>query len=172
MSGVKQKKKQLPVSAQWKCGGLEMARGPHIDTPSVLVSSGSFREGKWKEVPAHVWTCSPGRSESLRRWSHSPAQPNCRADGRVSSPRADRKSPPGDPASLPGMAQAKIQARMTDVTTAKFSRSLSMADRSGRLLESLDQLEMRCSIRSRPRCTCCTAGSHVFFVVTAQVTPS
>ncbi|KAM9804195.1 BAG family molecular chaperone regulator 2 [Neosynchiropus ocellatus] len=38
------------------------------------------------------------------------------------------------------MAQAKIQARMNE---SKFSRTLSMADRSGQLLESLDQLELR-----------------------------
>lgn len=41
------------------------------------------------------------------------------------------------------MAQAKIQAKMSDAPCAKFSRTLSMADRSGRLLESLDQLEVR-----------------------------
>ncbi|XP_051273602.1 BAG family molecular chaperone regulator 2 [Dicentrarchus labrax] len=41
------------------------------------------------------------------------------------------------------MAQAKIQAKMSEGACAKFSRTLSMADRSGRLLESLDQLEMR-----------------------------
>ncbi|KAM4607093.1 BAG family molecular chaperone regulator 2 [Polymixia lowei] len=40
------------------------------------------------------------------------------------------------------MAQAKIHAKMNEVQ-GKFSRTLSMADRSGRLLESLDQLEMR-----------------------------
>ncbi|XP_053731602.1 BAG family molecular chaperone regulator 2 [Synchiropus splendidus] len=38
------------------------------------------------------------------------------------------------------MAHAKIQARMNE---SKFSRTLSMADRSGQLLESLDQLELR-----------------------------
>ncbi len=47
------------------------------------------------------------------------------------------------------MAQAKIQAKMSDAPGAKFSRTLSMADRSGRLLESLDQLELR--YRSRPQ---------------------
>ncbi|XP_029305141.1 BAG family molecular chaperone regulator 2 [Cottoperca gobio] len=41
------------------------------------------------------------------------------------------------------MAQAKIQAKMSDAMCSKFSRTLSMADRSGQLLESLDQLEMR-----------------------------
>lgn len=41
------------------------------------------------------------------------------------------------------MAQAKIQSKMSDVSGAKFSRTLSMADRSGRLLETLDQLEIR-----------------------------
>ncbi|CAL8299901.1 unnamed protein product [Merluccius merluccius] len=41
------------------------------------------------------------------------------------------------------MAQAKIQAKMNEATISKFSRTMSMADRSGRLLESLDQLEMR-----------------------------
>ncbi|XP_071336961.1 BAG family molecular chaperone regulator 2 [Trachinotus anak] len=41
------------------------------------------------------------------------------------------------------MAQAKIQAKMNEVPCSKFSRTLSMADRSGRLLESLDQLETR-----------------------------
>ncbi|KAG7462798.1 hypothetical protein MATL_G00188570 [Megalops atlanticus] len=42
------------------------------------------------------------------------------------------------------MAQAKIQAKMNEAgKVSKFSRTLSMADRSGRLLDSLDQLEMR-----------------------------
>ncbi|XP_033468676.1 BAG family molecular chaperone regulator 2 [Epinephelus fuscoguttatus] len=41
------------------------------------------------------------------------------------------------------MAQAKIQAKMNEATCSKFSRTLSMADRAGQLLESLDQLEMR-----------------------------
>ncbi|XP_063047603.1 BAG family molecular chaperone regulator 2 [Engraulis encrasicolus] len=42
------------------------------------------------------------------------------------------------------MAQAKIQAKMNDAAKGGlFSRSMSMADRSGRLLESLDQLELR-----------------------------
>ncbi|CAL8366755.1 unnamed protein product [Gadus morhua 'NCC'] len=41
------------------------------------------------------------------------------------------------------MAQAKIQAKMNEATKSKFSRTMSMADRSGRLLESLDQLEIR-----------------------------
>ncbi|XP_023117123.1 BAG family molecular chaperone regulator 2 [Amphiprion ocellaris] len=41
------------------------------------------------------------------------------------------------------MAQAKIQAKMNEAACSKFSRTLSMADRSGQLLESLDQLEMR-----------------------------
>ncbi|XP_068613149.1 BAG family molecular chaperone regulator 2 [Brachionichthys hirsutus] len=41
------------------------------------------------------------------------------------------------------MAQAKIQARMGESSTAKFNRTLSMAARSGRLVESLDQLEVR-----------------------------
>ncbi|XP_054885077.1 BAG family molecular chaperone regulator 2 [Poeciliopsis prolifica] len=41
------------------------------------------------------------------------------------------------------MAQAKIHAKMNESACSKFSRTLSMADRSGRLLESLDQLEMR-----------------------------
>ncbi|KAF0027400.1 hypothetical protein F2P81_020141 [Scophthalmus maximus] len=45
------------------------------------------------------------------------------------------------------MAQAKIQAKMNEAAcTGKFSRTLSMADRSGRLLENLDQLEMRYSL--------------------------
>ncbi|XP_073690386.1 BAG family molecular chaperone regulator 2 [Garra rufa] len=41
------------------------------------------------------------------------------------------------------MAQAKINAKMNDASKGKFTRTLSMADRSGRLLESLDQIEMR-----------------------------
>ncbi|MCJ8730910.1 hypothetical protein PDJAM_G00189740 [Pangasius djambal] len=42
------------------------------------------------------------------------------------------------------MAQAKISARVnTDAAKGKFSRSVSMADRSMRLLESLDEVEMR-----------------------------
>ncbi|XP_037637860.1 BAG family molecular chaperone regulator 2 [Sebastes umbrosus] len=41
------------------------------------------------------------------------------------------------------MAQAKIQAKMNEAPCSKFSRTLSMADRSGQLLESLDDLEMR-----------------------------
>lgn len=43
------------------------------------------------------------------------------------------------------MAQAKIQAKMNEAPCSKFSRTLSMADRSGRLLEHLDQLETRYS---------------------------
>ncbi|XP_042358340.1 BAG family molecular chaperone regulator 2 [Plectropomus leopardus] len=41
------------------------------------------------------------------------------------------------------MAQAKIHAKMNDAQCSKFSRTLSMADRAGQLLESLDQLEVR-----------------------------
>ncbi|KAL6487573.1 hypothetical protein MHYP_G00041990 [Metynnis hypsauchen] len=41
------------------------------------------------------------------------------------------------------MAQAKISAKMNDAKSAKFSRTISMADRSNRLLESLDEVEMR-----------------------------
>ncbi|XP_017268344.1 BAG family molecular chaperone regulator 2 [Kryptolebias marmoratus] len=41
------------------------------------------------------------------------------------------------------MAQAKIQAKMNESACSKFSRTLSMADRSGQLLETLDQLEAR-----------------------------
>ncbi|XP_072532925.1 BAG family molecular chaperone regulator 2 [Salminus brasiliensis] len=42
------------------------------------------------------------------------------------------------------MAQAKISAKMNDATKAgKFSRTISMADRSLRLLENLDDIEMR-----------------------------
>lgn len=41
------------------------------------------------------------------------------------------------------MAQAKIHAKMNEAQCSKFSRTLSMADRAGQLLESLDQLEMR-----------------------------
>lgn len=39
------------------------------------------------------------------------------------------------------MAQAKINAKIND--KGKFTRTMSMADRSGRLLENLDQIEMR-----------------------------
>jgi BCL2-associated athanogene 2 len=38
------------------------------------------------------------------------------------------------------MAQAKINAKANE---GRFCRSSSMADRSSRLLESLDQLELR-----------------------------
>ncbi|KAM9365761.1 LOW QUALITY PROTEIN: BAG family molecular chaperone regulator 2 [Pholidichthys leucotaenia] len=41
------------------------------------------------------------------------------------------------------MAQAKIQAKMNEAAQASLAGTLSMADRSGRLLETLDQLEMR-----------------------------
>lgn len=41
------------------------------------------------------------------------------------------------------MAQAKIQTKMNESKGGKFSRSMSMADRAGRLLEHLDQIEMR-----------------------------
>ncbi|KAM6916708.1 BAG family molecular chaperone regulator 2 [Xenentodon cancila] len=41
------------------------------------------------------------------------------------------------------MAQAKIQAKMSEAGGSKFTRTLSMADRSGQLLESMDQLEIR-----------------------------
>lgn len=40
------------------------------------------------------------------------------------------------------MAQAKISAKANE---GRFCRSSSMADRSSRLLESLDQLELRCA---------------------------
>uniref|UniRef100_A0A673GE15 Uncharacterized protein n=1 Tax=Sinocyclocheilus rhinocerous TaxID=307959 RepID=A0A673GE15_9TELE len=39
------------------------------------------------------------------------------------------------------MAQAKINAKMNDASKGKFTRTISMADRSGQLLESLDQIE-------------------------------
>lgn len=42
------------------------------------------------------------------------------------------------------MAQAKINAKANE---GRFCRSSSMADRSSRLLESLDQLELRCAGR-------------------------
>lgn len=42
------------------------------------------------------------------------------------------------------MAQAKIHAKMNEASSgSRFSRTMSMADRSGQLLETLDQLEMR-----------------------------
>ncbi|XP_072912632.1 BAG family molecular chaperone regulator 2 [Hemitrygon akajei] len=41
------------------------------------------------------------------------------------------------------MAQAKISQLKSGDTDNKFLRSLSMADRSGRLLETLDELELR-----------------------------
>ncbi|KAI1894730.1 hypothetical protein AGOR_G00118760 [Albula goreensis] len=41
------------------------------------------------------------------------------------------------------MAQTKIQAKMNEAGKGRFSRTLSMADRSGQLLEQLDQLEIR-----------------------------
>ncbi|KAG7276963.1 hypothetical protein CRUP_016453 [Coryphaenoides rupestris] len=43
------------------------------------------------------------------------------------------------------MSQAKIQAKTNEGSTrgSRFSRTMSMADRSGRLLESLDELELR-----------------------------
>ncbi|KTG35841.1 hypothetical protein cypCar_00020389 [Cyprinus carpio] len=41
------------------------------------------------------------------------------------------------------MAQAKINAKMNDASKGKFARTISMADRSGQLLESLDQIETR-----------------------------
>lgn len=87
-----------------------------------------------KKPQPKIGNVLPGASEESR---HS--QASCAPCGRV-SPRADHKR---EPPSLSGMAQAKIQAKMTEAITAKFSRSLSMAARSGRLLESLDQLEAR-----------------------------
>ncbi|XP_077438601.1 BAG family molecular chaperone regulator 2 [Vanacampus margaritifer] len=41
------------------------------------------------------------------------------------------------------MAQAKIQAKLNDVSSGKFNRTMSMADRAGQLLANLDQLEIR-----------------------------
>ncbi|XP_066534910.1 BAG family molecular chaperone regulator 2 [Hoplias malabaricus] len=41
------------------------------------------------------------------------------------------------------MAQAKISAKMNESKAGRFSRTMSMADRSTRLLESLDDMEMR-----------------------------
>lgn len=56
------------------------------------------------------------------------------------------------------MAQAKIQAKTSDAPRGQFSRTLSMADRSGRLLESLDELEMRYA-SDQARATCASAES-------------
>uniref|UniRef100_A0A286XI68 BAG cochaperone 2 n=1 Tax=Cavia porcellus TaxID=10141 RepID=A0A286XI68_CAVPO len=47
------------------------------------------------------------------------------------------------------MAQARIQAKASE---GRFCRSSSMADRSSRLLESLDQLELRRTGRVKPDC--------------------
>lgn len=58
------------------------------------------------------------------------------------------------------MAQAKIHAKMNEAAHGKFSRTLSMADRSGRLLESLDQLEIRYSW-SNEAWTCVTNVHHM-----------
>ncbi len=64
------------------------------------------------------------------------------------------------------MAQAKIQAKMNEAPCTKFSRTLSMADRSGRLLESLDQLEMRYSgVTGRTMCgtQSMSEAAHIFY---------
>lgn len=68
----------------------------------------------------HVRSCSPGAQQPVSRTGLR-----------------------GTAESVTVMAQAKIQARLTEASCDKFSRTLSMADRSGRLLESLDELEMR-----------------------------
>uniref|UniRef100_A0A8C2QNT0 BCL2-associated athanogene 2 n=1 Tax=Cricetulus griseus TaxID=10029 RepID=A0A8C2QNT0_CRIGR len=47
------------------------------------------------------------------------------------------------------MAQAKISAKAHE---GRFCRSSSMADRSSRLLESLDQLELRRKRGIKPDC--------------------
>ena len=60
------------------------------------------------------------------------------------------------------MAQAKIQSKMTKPQCAKFSRTLSMADRSGRLLETLDQLEMRYG--EVPGLRMCGADSNIHLI--------
>lgn len=56
--------------------------------------------------------------------------------------------PLGRPASEAQMAQAKINAKANE---GRFCRSSSMADRSSRLLESLDQLELRWAAGRRGR---------------------
>lgn len=65
------------------------------------------------------------------------------------------------------MAQAKIHAKMNEAACSKFSRTLSMADRSVRLLESLDQLEMRYSrVTGLTMCVTSTRSSVPFVYTT------
>lgn len=89
---------------------------------------------------------------------------------RLFTPEPIVKVHPATTLSLPGMAQAKIQARMTEATTAKFSRTLSMADRSGRLLETLDQLEVRCGIlkQAAARALAAPTAQFIFSYLTVQ----
>ena len=71
------------------------------------------------------------------------------------------------------MAQAKIQAKMNDAMGSKFSRTLSMADRSGQLLESLDQLEMRYSeVTGRTMCDLNRALEWIFQALSSYIITS
>lgn len=137
-----------------------MVRGPHIDTLAFWSPLEASVGGEGRKSQPMFGNVLPG----VAALSHTPAQLHRRADASL-LPEPIVKVHPATLPSLPGMAQAKIQARMTEATTAKFSRSLSMADRSGRLLESLDQLEVRWGVleQAAARALAAPPAAHVLF---------
>lgn len=140
-----------------------MVRGPHIDTLAFWSPLEASVGGEGRKSQPMFGNVLPGAAAlSL---THTPAQLHRRADASLLPEPIVKVHPATLLPSLPGMAQAKIQARMTEATTAKFSRSLSMADRSGRLLESLDQLEVRCGVleQAAARALAAPPAAHVLF---------
>lgn len=145
-----------------------MVHGPHIDSQALWSPrepSVRFEGGKSQPMFGNVLPGGASGGDSLTLRFHSTA-----GRTRLFSPEPIVKVHPTTRLSLPGMAQAKIQARMTEATSAKFSRTLSMADRSGRLLETLDQLEMRCGNlkQAAARALAAPAAQLIFYYLTVQ----
>lgn len=146
----------------------EGASGWSADHTLTPWRSGLLWRLPWGKREGSHSPCLEMFSQEQRR-SLTPAQLHRRADASL-LPEPIVKVHPATRPSLPGMAQAKIQARMTEATTAKFSRSLSMADRSGRLLESLDQLEVRCGVleQAAARALAAPPARVLFSFITVQ----
>lgn len=124
------KPRRILWTPEERVSGLPGVHGPEL---GVLGSSGNFCKERLREVPAHVRKCSQSAEQRTHGKDISPG-------GSINNKNSNNNSS-RRPFLI--MAQAKIQAKMSDAP--KFSRTMSMADRSGRLLESLDQLELRYS---------------------------
>ncbi|KAI3363126.1 hypothetical protein L3Q82_011778 [Scortum barcoo] len=119
-------------------GDLTGVLAPDVGKPRLRAPrETSERRTELKEAAAHVRKCPRGAA-ALRGTARS----GDRAQERLFSHKQQTNNTKITTLILT-MAQAKIQAKMSEPPCTKFSRTLSMADRSGRLLESLDQLEMR-----------------------------